>query len=208
MPVAYIHEKYPLILASASPRRRELMSQTGIPFEVMISHVDENGVSGDPEQVTCILSEKKAREVYLRKKDFWVVGTDTVVVMDSIAGDETKAVILGKPDDSEDAARMLRLLSGKEHRVVTGFCIVDPLGKTVHREAVSTRVLVKELSHGEIGAYVRTKEPFDKAGSYAIQGLGAFMIKGIFGSYSNVVGLPLYSVIKSLVSVGALESYP
>ena len=103
---------------------------------------------------------------------------------------------------------MLRLLSGREHRVITGFCLLDPSGGAVHSEAVSTRVSIKTLSDQEIDAYVLSEEPFGKAGSYAIQGVGSFMVKGITGSYTNVVGLPLYALIKALIRVGALKSYP
>jgi septum formation protein len=103
---------------------------------------------------------------------------------------------------------MLLLLSGQEHRVVTGFCILDPSAEVAHTEAVTTRVRFKGLSEHEIENYIRTCEPFGKAGSYAIQGVGSFMVEAINGSYTNVVGLPLCAVIKALVSVRALECFP
>ncbi len=103
---------------------------------------------------------------------------------------------------------MLRLLRGVEHSVVTGFCILDPSGKIAHSEAVSTLVRFKRLRQEEIDAYISTGEPFGKAGSYAIQGVGAFMVESISGSYTNVVGLPVCAVIKALISTGALKAFP
>lgn len=103
---------------------------------------------------------------------------------------------------------MLRLLSGRAHDVITGFCILNPFGETAHSEAVTTRVYIKELTDQEIDDYVNTNEPLDKAGSYAIQGIGSFLVKGISGSYTNVVGLPLFALIKALVAVGAIERFP
>ena len=116
--------------------------------------------------------------------------------------------MFGKPQDSENARRMLFLLSGREHRVITGFCLLNPSGSVAHFEAVTTLVRIKELTGQEIKAYVSTGEPNGKAGSYAIQGIGSFMVEAISGSYTNVVGLPLCAVIRSLISVGALKRFP
>lgn len=210
----FIGKKNPLILASASPRRKILLTQVGLPFRSETSHVTEEGLCNDPAQAACLLAEKKAREVYSRIGGSWVLGADTVVVIDGTRSQvqephiENPATILGKPKDKKEACHMLRLLSGRDHRVMTGFCILDPSGETAHSEAVSTRVHIKELSDTEIDAYVNTEEPFGKAGSYAIQGIGSFMVKGISGSYANVVGLPLFALIKALVAVGAIESFP
>ncbi|MBW1850970.1 MAG: septum formation protein Maf, partial [Deltaproteobacteria bacterium] len=193
----------------------DLLTQVGLPFETKISHMDEEKSYGDPEQTACLLAEKKARDVlYHRVGKSWVLGADTVVVVDSATSEiparqnGTIIRILGKPKDAKEAIHMLRLLSGKEHRVITGFCILDPSGKTAHLEAVITRVHIKKLSDQEIDAYVNTHEPFGKAGSYAIQGIGAFMVKSISGSYTNVVGLPLYALTKALVAVRALKGFP
>jgi septum formation protein len=214
MSYPFIEKKNPLVLASASPRRKRLLTQVGLPFRSETSHVTEEGPSRDPAQAACRLAEKKAREVYSWIGGSWVLGADTIVVIDSTRSQipeahiESPATILGKPTDKKDACHMLRLLSGREHNVITGFCILDPSGEPAHSEAVSTRVHIKALSDPEIDAYVNTKEPFGKAGSYAIQGIGSFMVKSISGSYANVVGLPLSALIKALVAVGAIESFP
>ena len=196
----FIHPDYPLILASASPRRKRILAQVGIPFRAIASRFKEGKLHGSPAYLSRGLAEKKAREVYERAGESWILGADTLVTLD--------ARILGKPEDAGDAKAMLRLLGGKEHRVVTGFCVVDPSGNLVHSKAVSTRVRFKPLSEEEIRGYVETEEPFGKAGSYAIQGVGAFMVERISGSYTNVVGLPICAVIQALVSVGALKRFP
>ena len=128
------------------------------------------------------------------------MGADTIVVLGG--------TVLGKPLDGDEARSMLGLLAGKEHEVITGFSIIDPSGIAAHSEEVRTVVSVKRLSEAEITAYIATGEPFGKAGSYAIQGIGSFMVRGISGSYSNVVGLPLCEVIESLIALGALEAFP
>ena len=195
-----ISSQNPLILASASPRRKRLLTQVGIPFRSVTSEANEGGVSGDPAQISRILAEKKAFHVCSETGPSWILGADTIVTVDSR--------ILGKPEDSENAREMLLLLSGKEHRVITGFCILDPSATVAHSESVTTLVRFKPLSVKEIEGYIRTGEPFGKAGSYAIQGVGSFMVEAITGSYTNVVGLPLCAVIKALVSVEALECFP
>jgi septum formation protein len=146
------------------------------------------------------LARKKAVQVGRTHKGTWILGADTLVVIDGR--------ILGKPLNGRDIKRMLEALSGREHRVFTGFCLIDPGGKTAHEEAVLTRVRIKNLSREEIEAYLETGEPFGKAGGYAIQGVGAFMVEGIYGSYTNVVGLPLCALIKALLRVGALSRFP
>jgi len=196
----FIHSEHPLILASASPRRKRILSQVGIPFRAIASRFQEAKLHGSPAYLSRALAEKKAREVCQRAGGSWILGADTLVTLD--------ALILGKPEDAEDAKAMLRLLGGKEHRVITGFCVVNPSGGLVHSKAVSTRVRFKPLSEEEISGYVETEEPFGKAGSYAIQGIGAFMVERISGSYTNVVGLPICAVIEALVSVGALKRFP
>ncbi len=189
------------------------MAQTGLPFRSEASHIREEKTGREPAASACILSEKKAKEVFTRTEGSWVIGADTIVVGHASSEiacleNETTEKILGKPKDHEEARRMLQLLSGREHGVITGFCILNPSGETSHLEAVTTRVLIKELTEQEIEDYIKTKEPFGKAGSYAIQGIGSFMVKSISGSYTNVVGLPIYALIKALVTVRALKSYP
>jgi septum formation protein len=128
------------------------------------------------------------------------LGADTVVVLNK--------TILGKPRDHEEARSMLLCLNGKEHKVITGFCLLDPLGRLAHLDAVETLVRFKHLAKEEIEAYIATGEPLGKAGSYAIQGIGAFMVEGITGSYTNVVGLPICALVKALLAKGALKTFP
>jgi len=195
-----IDEAHPLILASASPRRKRLIDQMGIPCRVVPSRVQEESTLEDPADLCRHLAVLKAKEVFLREKASWVLGADTIVVaMDQV---------LGKPESPKDVVRMLFLLSGKVHQVITGFCIMKPSGSIAHSESVSTAVCFKPLSEQEVSGYIRTNEPFGKAGAYAIQGVGAFMVESISGSYTNVVGLPMCALIKALVRCDALKSFP
>lgn len=179
-----------IILASASPRRRELMAQIGIPFTVMTSDADESIAAAEPYEVSVELAARKAEAVRDRlvreghgNEDILVVGADTIVVQDG--------EILGKPKDAEDAARMLRILSGREHFVFTGVFVLDM--RTGGRVSFSekTDVYVAPLTEEDIAFYISTGEPFDKAGSYGIQGMFARYIEKIDGDYNNVVGLPV-----------------
>ena len=187
-----------IILASASPRRREMLARVGLEFQVVPSTVEETVLPGEPpEQHVIRLSEAKAREVSARGavSGRWFIGSDTIVVRD----DE----ILGKPVDANEAAFMLRSLSARTHRVISGYAVLDRQTGDIRSAAVTTRVDFKQLTEAEIGEYIATGEPFDKAGAYAIQGIGAFMIPRIEGSYTNVVGLPLCEVIATLEEMGA-----
>jgi len=195
-----LSEKNPLVLASASPRRKSLLEQVRLPLRVVTSQTAEGGIRGKPALRSCLLAEKKALEVFHRAGSAWTLGADTVVVIDRR--------ILGKPANRDEAADMLSTLSGRKHKVVTGFCIVDPSGKVAHTQAVTTVVRMKPLSREEIDGYIGTGEPYGKAGSYAIQGIGSFMVEGLSGSYTNVVGLPLCALISALVSLGALHRFP
>jgi septum formation protein len=195
-----ISRQYPLILASASPRRKRLLAQVGLPFRSVVSEMPEEAIRGVPEEASRVLAQKKALHGCAKSAGSWVLGADTIVAVGQR--------MLGKPEGEEDADTMLSLLSGKEHRVITGFCVVSPSGVVAHLEAVVTRVRFKTLSEQEIKGYIDTGEPFGKAGSYAIQGIGAFMVEAISGSYTNVVGLPLSEVVRALVSTGALETFP
>ncbi len=189
-----------IILASASPRRRELLARVGLEFQVIPSCVEETILPGEtPEAHAVRLSSEKALEVAGRSEvtGRWFIGSDTIVVRD--------AEILGKPTDSAAAARMLRSLSDRSHRVISGYAVHDRQTGETHAAAVTTRVWFKQLTEAEIGEYIATGEPFDKAGSYAIQGIGAFMVPRIEGSYTNVVGLPLCEVIATLEEMGAWQ---
>jgi len=175
-----------LILASASPRRRELLLAAGIPHVVRHASVPEIYQPGEaPEDFVRRLAESKARAV-VRSDSEIVLGADTVVC---IAGE-----VLGKPRDSEDAKRMLRLLSGREHLVHTGICLLSGKGTVV--DVATTRVSFVRLTEAEISEYTQSGEPADKAGAYAIQGLASKFVFAIEGSYSNVVGLPVALVYR------------
>ena len=200
MSFKYISVENPLILASESPRRKELLEQVKIPFTVLPSHIDENGEQGEPFEICTRLAEKKALSLCNSSENRWILGADTVVVKDGI--------IMGKPADAVEAEYMLKRLSNGEHEVITGFAIVNPSGQVADSGYVLTTVCFKCLTGEEIGDYIKTGEPFGKAGAYAIQGIGAFMIKSISGSYSNVVGLPLYAIIDSLKRIRAIDRFP
>ena len=188
-----------IILASASPRRKELLEQVGYTFDVVPSQTDEQEVPGEtPAEHVVRLSLEKAREVSTRDDidGRWIVGSDTIVLRDG--------EILGKPQDTEDAARMLRSLSGRSHQVLSGYAVLDRRTGESRAAAVTTRVSFRSLTDAEIAGYIASGEPSDKAGAYAIQGLGAFMVSQIEGSYSNVVGLPLCEVVQALEALGAV----
>jgi septum formation protein len=195
-----ISDQNPLILASASPRRKRLLSQIGLPFRSIPGKVNEQEVQGVPIQTSRLLAEKKACQAFGKVQPAWVLGADTIVVINE--------EILGKPKDEAEARHMLRHLSEKEHRVITGLCILDPSGRPVHSDAIATLVRFKRLNEREIEGYLHTGEPYGKAGGYGIQGIGAFMVETISGSYTNVVGLPLCALVKALVEVGALKGFP
>lgn len=182
-----------LILASASPRRRELMSLLGLPFEVIVSNVAEVTAKHlSPEETVKDLALQKARAVADNLANGLVIGADTIVV--------SAAKILGKPANEEEAYWMLKELSGQEHHVYTGIALLDKASGGLEVAAEVTMVKFKELSDGEIRAYLATGEPFDKAGAYAIQGRAAVFIEGIIGDYYNVVGLPVYRLAQLLKS--------
>ncbi len=196
------HSANKIVLASASPRRRELLAQVGIDFQVVPSNADETLLANEtPEAHVVRLSYDKAMEVADRPDQAgrWFIGSDTVVVRDD--------VILGKPVDAAEAAEMLASLSGRSHRVISGYAIHDRKSDRTLSAAVTTRVFFKDLTTREIEGYIATGEPFDKAGAYAIQGVGSFMVPKIEGSYTNVVGLPLCEVIAALEELGAVELF-
>ncbi len=184
-----------LILASASPRRLELLSLAGVPVKVVPGSVDETFLPEEtPEAHVARLARAKTEAAASRFPKRWVLGADTVVVLDN--------EILGKPKDREEAGKMLTRLSGREHRVITAYCLRRSSPAKIREKTVTTRVVFKTLSPGEIRWYIGTGEPFDKAGAYAIQEKAAFMVREIFGSYTNVVGLPLCEVMEDLAALG------
>jgi septum formation protein len=182
-----------LVLASASPRRADLLRAAGIAFDVFPVDVDERFRNGEkPEHAVARLAEAKANVAAASHPDAIILGADTTVVI--------RGQALAKPVDAADAARMLRLLSGRTHEVLTGVCLYGQGRRLLHVEP--TRVRMARLGESEIAWYVSTGEPFDKAGGYAVQGFASRFIEGIDGSYSNVVGLPISSVYELLKELG------
>lgn len=191
-----------IVLASASPRRKELLERVGVICAVVPSHINEDYVPGEsPREHVLRLAHEKALEIAGRADvpGRWFIGSDTVVVRDD--------AILGKPVDAADAATMLTSLSGRSHEVLTGFAVHDREENITISEVVSTAVRFKELTAAEVSGYIASGEPFDKAGAYAIQGIGAFMVQAINGSYTNVVGLPLCEVVDVLEHLGAVKLF-
>ena len=181
------------IVASASPRRRELLSMTGFEFEIIPSDADETL----PQNIGAYeavkeLSKRKAVSVWEENKDAVVLGCDTVVALDDI--------ILGKPETEEEAEKMLSTLSGREHCVYSGVCITD--GENTRQFVGSARVKFYELSKETIKSYIATKDPMDKAGSYGIQGIGSVLVEKIEGDYFTIVGLPLAKTARVLKEFG------
>jgi septum formation protein len=187
----------PIVLASGSPRRRELLADLGLAFDVHPSPLDEPAPeSGEsPADYVLRMAEMKTMDVAGRFRGATVIGADTAVVLGNR--------IMGKPESRLDALDMLAALSGRTHQVVTGFCVVLPDGGAV-TGAVSTDVDMRVSTEAELMAYIRTGEPMDKAGAYAIQGVGTFLVTGIRGSYTNVVGLPVARILEVLLSRGII----
>lgn len=184
-----------IILASASPRRVDMLGMLGLPFEQKISQVNETqDCYSRPEEFARALALTKARNVAAGEREGLVIGADTIVLH--------RGRILGKPRDREDAATMLRSLSGTRHQVISGLALVDAgtgEEKVDHRV---TEVIFRHLSDEEINGYIDTGEPMDKAGAYGIQGIGSILIKEICGCYNNVVGLPLTLLVEMLKDAG------
>ncbi|MEA2059991.1 MAG: Maf family protein [Thermodesulfobacteriota bacterium] len=187
-----ISVNHSLILASSSPRRKYLLEQAGIAFMVAPADIKEQKKDNEPPQdYVRRLSREKAGFIARQHPDAWVLGADTVVVM----GDQ----LLEKPASVQAAVDMLTALSGNTHTVYTGFTLCCRNKNRTITGSAATDVTFKTLTKAEIQWYVNTKEPFDKAGAYAIQGLGTFIVKRINGSYTNVVGLPVCEVIETLI---------
>ena len=187
-----------IILASESTRRVDILRTLGISFSIIPPNIDEKRKKDEtPKDFVLRISFAKANKVGNLFSDKWGIGADTVVVI--------KNKILGKPKNERDAFNMLKYLSGKWHKVITGYCVLNASKNVIYRDAVETRVYLRELTEDEIARYIKTSEPFDKAGSYAVQGKGGYMVKEIKGSYANVVGLPICEVAEALLSLGVLS---
>jgi len=187
------------MLASASPRRQEMLRCLGLEFQVKAAAVDEKLLPTEsPEEYVLRVSGEKAQAVSAALPESWVVAADTIVVL----GGE----ILGKPDNRATALAMLKRLSGRRHRVLTGFCVSSLKLKQVISQLAETEVCFNDLSDEALEAYVKTGDPLDKAGAYGIQSFGGVLVKEIIGSYTNVVGLPLAELINELLRLGIITS--
>jgi septum formation protein len=190
-----------LILASQSPRRAQLLNQLGINFDVVPSKIEENYIQGEsPLEFSERIARLKAQDVltnYGEESNVWILSADTIVVC--------QGQILLKPKDSTDAIRMLSLLNGKTHKVITSYCIAGSTGKREKLESIESFVKFRKMDGKEIEWYVSTGEPLDKAGAYGAQGYGTIFIESIEGSYSNVVGLPLSQVTQTLIDFGIIS---
>lgn len=184
-----MHQDFRLILASASPRRRELLFRMGYAFESCAPDVDEH-IEGPARSVVAALAERKARWAASRYQDGVVLASDTLVSLDGLS--------LGKPVDARDARGMLRALSGREHEVFTGICLLDISTGRALGDVVRTGVRFRALTDGEIADYVRTGDPMDKAGAYGIQGTAGAFVESLDGSLENVMGFPVDDVARML----------
>ena len=182
-----------IILASASPRRKELLSQIGVTFEIIKAEKEEHITSSIPTEVVKELSMQKAKEVAAKCDSSIIIGADTIVAMEG--------QILGKPKDRADAMRMLCLLQGKKHQVITGVTVLLGSTKTLSFAEV-TDVSLYPMTDAQIERYIATKEPMDKAGAYGIQGRFAAYVRGIEGDYNNVVGLPIGRLYQEVLFAG------
>ena len=188
-------EKRRIILASASPRRKEILEMTGLKFSVDAGDYEEDmDLALKPRQLARFLSAEKARRIAVKYANALVIAADTFIVF--------KGRLLGKPHTEKEAKKMLVLLSGKAHSVLTGFTIIDTDTKKKLSRSVETKVYFRKMTLKEIGSYIRTGEPLDKAGAYAIQGVGAVIVRKIEGDYFNVMGLPLSSLTGALKEFG------
>ena len=190
-----IREGKRIILASASPRRREILEKTGLKFKVDASDYEEDlGLDLPPRTLARYLSQEKARAIAGKYKNAIILAADTFIVF--------QGKIFGKPHTAKEAKRMLKILNGRRHSVITGFTILNAGDHRRLSRSVETKVYFKRMMMKEIGAYVKTGEPLDKAGGYAIQGLGAMIVKKIEGDYYNVMGLPLNALMEGLKRFG------
>jgi septum formation protein len=187
----------PIILASSSPRRRELLNDAGVPFSVVVSGCDETPIEGESAQAMVErLAYVKADAVAVQHPDAWVIGADTTVCIDGEC--------LGKPEDEGMAIEMLARIQGRTHVVWGGFCVINRGMGVVEKRSYDTAVTMATMTQELIRWYVKTGEPMDKAGSYAIQGIGLQFVDRIDGSYSNVVGLNINALLSLLRALNAL----
>jgi septum formation protein len=193
-----VNDENAIVLASESTRRVDILRTLGISFSIIPPDIDETRRKSEaPKEYALRVAYEKAQKVGNLFPDKWVIAADTIVTH--------KGRILGKPGNEREAQEMLKQLRGQWHKVITAFCILKVAKRIMYRDAIETRVFLKDLTDEEIARYIKTTEPFDKAGSYAVQGKGGYMVKEIKGSYSNVVGLPICEVAETLLSLGILS---
>lgn len=187
-----------IVLASESTRRIDILRTLGVSFSIIPPDIDESKKPHEsPKEYVLRVAYEKAQKVGSLFPDKWIIGADTAVVH--------KGKVLGKPSSEEGASAMLKGLRGSWHKVFTGYCILNVSRQITCRDVAETKVFIKDLTDEEIEKYIATSEPFDKAGSYAVQGKGGYMVKEIKGSYSNVVGLPICEITEVLLSLGILS---
>ncbi|KJE21851.1 MAF protein [Frankia torreyi] len=189
-----------IVLASGSPRRRELLARLGVSFEVVVSGVDESTTTATAPELTVELAERKARAVAALRPEDLILGSDTVVEVDGR--------ILGKPASPAEALAMLRSLRGRTHRVVTGVVVLDAASGTIRGRAAVTAVTMRDVPDAELAAYVATGEPMDAAGAYAIQGGAAAFVTTVDGALDTVIGLPTAVVRDLLTAAGTAVPAP
>jgi septum formation protein len=193
-----VNDENAIVLASESTRRVDLLRTLGVSFSIIPPDIDESRHPSElPRDYVLRVSHNKAHKVGSLFPDKWIIGADTIVVH--------KNRILGKPLSEKDAIDMLSRLRGNWHKVYTGYAILNMSRNILLQDVAETKVFIKDLTDTEIERYVKTTEPLDKAGSYAVQGKGGYMVKEIKGSYTNVVGLPICEITEALLSLGVLS---
>jgi septum formation protein len=196
--VFQVKDENSIVLASESTRRIDILRTLGVSFSIIPPEIDERKHPYEsPKDYVLRVAYEKAQKVGDLFPDKWIIGADTVVVH--------KGRVLGKPRTEDEAYAMLRRLRANWHKVYTGYCVLNVSRRTVYQDVAETKVFIKDLTDEEIGRYIGTSEPFDKAGSYAVQGKGGYMVKEIRGSYTNVVGLPICEITEALISLGILS---
>ena len=193
-----IKDENAIVLASESTRRVDILRTLGVSFSIIPPDIDEKKKPYEsPKDYVLRVACEKAQKVGNLFPDKWIIGADTVVVH--------RGRVLGKPKTEDDAFIMLKRLKRSWHKVYTGYCVLNISRRIVYQDVAETKVFIKDLTDEEIGRYIRTSEPLDKAGSYAVQGKGGYMVKEIRGSYTNVVGLPICEITEVLLSLGILS---
>jgi septum formation protein len=193
-----VNDENAIVLASESTRRIDMLRTLGISFSIIPPDIDESKRKDETARdYVYRVAHDKASKVGKLFPDKWVIAADTIVV--------SKGRVLGKPKNEAQAVEMLKRLRGRWHRVMTGYCIMNVSRGITYQDVTETKVFIKDLTDEEITRYIKTSEPFDKAGSYAVQGKGGYMVKEIKGSYANVVGLPICEITEMLLTLGVLS---